>query len=78
MPQTLFSNPYIFATRCCRPLIFRSMNSPFEFVAKTQLLSCKVCEKDSLRDGLVRIVVGRIKKHHGMDGLERFMQGQIR
>ena len=54
------------------------MNSPFEFVAKTQLLSCKVCEKDSLRDGLVRIVVGRIKKHHGMDGLERFMQGQIR
>ena len=47
-------------------------------MAKTQFLSCNVCYKDSLRDELEIIMVRRIRKCHGMDGLERFMQGQIR
>ena len=46
--EILFSNPYIFATRCCRSLIFQTNSE------------------------------GRIRKHHGMDGLEIVMQGQIR
>ena len=27
LPQTLSVSPFILATRCCRPLIFQSMNS---------------------------------------------------
>ena len=51
-----------------------SVRSNIEFVAKTQFLSCL---KDSLRDGLERIMVGLIKASWYMDELER-LKGQIR